>query len=253
MKNNPIKILELADLQAMLLHTCNYLNRPVRKSQLIKMVTELFECNTPKQAEFALLDLIEQGSLFQKGCFIATPEFASSWDGTVTAADEQIIKFLLSLKEEAKHYIFFDVFAKEPLAPSCFFQYIKKKYPALLHRNDTAFVYMEQMEKAFPYGLNNDFYAEMNDYPVEERWLTAFFNNPDCRIFIKNMDFSKKHINIQVVLLPGKKRSYRKAQAQFEEFEQHMPLYFHSDMNVHITKSLTSFTGSRKRKNRESI
>lgn len=249
MKKNNTIILELADLQKMLLHTCDYLNRPIRKSQLIKMAAELFECNTSKQAEFALLGLIEQGTLCQKDCFIVTPEFAPTWDGTVSAADEGIIKFLLSLKEEAKHDLFFHVYAPEALTPSSFFKYVKLKYPALLHRNDTALAYMEQLEKTFPYGLNNDFYAEMNDYPVR-RWLTDFFDDPDCRIFIKHMDFSKKHINIQVVLLPGKKRSYRKSQEQFEEFEQHMPLYFNSDMNIHITKSLTSFAGSRKRNSR---
>ncbi len=91
MKKNTNRVLELADLQQAILSTCNSLNRPIRKNQLIKMLTDLFECNTPKQAEFALLNLIEQGQLQQKDHFIVTPEFASIWDGTVTAADEGII------------------------------------------------------------------------------------------------------------------------------------------------------------------
>ena len=128
MKKYNTMILELADLQKMILHICDYLNRPIRKSQLIRMVTELFECNTPKQTAFALLDLIEQESLCQKDYFIVTPEFASQWDGTITAADEGIIKFFLSLKEEAKHDLFFDVYAPEPLTPDNFFQYVTRKY-----------------------------------------------------------------------------------------------------------------------------
>ena len=66
MKKTDNRILELADLQKALLSTCTCLNRPIRKNQLIKMVTELFECNTVKEVEFALLDLIEQGKLDRK-------------------------------------------------------------------------------------------------------------------------------------------------------------------------------------------
>ena len=56
MKNN--KTLELTALQDMLLTICSKLNRPIRKSQLKAFVTELFECNTNKQVDFAILDLI---------------------------------------------------------------------------------------------------------------------------------------------------------------------------------------------------
>ena len=73
MKKTDNRILELADLQKALLSTCTCLNRPIRKNQLIKMTTELFECNTAKEVEFALLDLIEQGKLQQKDYFITTP------------------------------------------------------------------------------------------------------------------------------------------------------------------------------------
>jgi DNA-binding response OmpR family regulator len=51
MKKTDNRILELADLQKVLLSTCTYLNRPIRKNQLIKMTTELFECNTAKEVE----------------------------------------------------------------------------------------------------------------------------------------------------------------------------------------------------------
>ncbi|MBD5452637.1 MAG: hypothetical protein HDR25_08355 [Lachnospiraceae bacterium] len=239
MKKTNNRTLELADLQRMLISTCTHLNRPIRKSQFIKMLTDLFEYNTPKQTEFALLDLIEQGKLKQKGHFITTPEFASTWDGTVTSTDEWIIKFLISLKEEAKHDLFFDVYAQEPLTPSCFFKYINMKYPALLRRQDTALAYMEQMEATFPYGLNSNFYMEMNDHPTD-RWFTSFFNNPDCRIFIKNMNISKNHINVQVALISGKKRSYRKANADFKEFKENISHYFDGNMTIHIRKSMTA-------------
>ena len=70
MKNS--KTLELTDLEAMLLSICSNLNRPIRKNQLIRMVTELFECNSKKQVEYALLGLIEHGQLVQKDFFIIT-------------------------------------------------------------------------------------------------------------------------------------------------------------------------------------
>lgn len=248
MKKNSNRTLELADLQHTLMSTCNSLSRPIRKSQLIKMVTDLFECNTPKQTEFALIDLIEQGSLCQQGHFITTQEFASTWDGNVTAVDEAIVKFLLSLKEEAKHDLFFNVYAQEPLTPHLFFQFVRMNYPVLLCRTGTALACMEYLEMSFPYGLNNDFYAELNDYPVSDRWLTTFFDNPDCRIFIKNMNVHKNHVNIQVVLVAGKKRSYRKANADFDELVANLPRYFDKNMAVHIRKSLTAFSSNQKRK-----
>lgn len=246
--NNNNKILELADLQKALLYICTHLNRPVRKNQLIKMLIDLFECNTAKEVEFALLDLIEQGKLQQKDYFIITPEFASTWDGTVTATDEGIIKFLLTLKEEAKHDLFFNVYAEEPLTPHNFFKYIEMKYPALLHRTDTARTYMEQMNNLFSYELNNDFYAELNDYPTS-RWMTEFFNSPDCRILIRNIFTGRNYAEFQVVLIPGKKKSYRKANRDYAEFQEHISSLFNRDIKVQVRRSLTTIPfGNRKRR-----
>ena len=56
MKKNNNRTLELVDLQKMLLDICANLNRPIRKTQLIKLVIEIFECNTQKQVDFAILD-----------------------------------------------------------------------------------------------------------------------------------------------------------------------------------------------------
>ena len=212
MKNT--KTLELTDLGAMLLTICTTINRPIRKNQLIKMVTDLFECNNQKQVDFAILDLIEQEQLIEYKHFIVTPDFYATWDKKVTAQDEGIVKYLLSLKEEAKHDIFFNVYAPEPLTPSTFFKYINMVSPALLHREDAALAYMEQFAKDLDYGLNNSFYAEKNDYPANH-WFSAFFDNPDCRLIIKSIDLHKNHVDLSIILLPGKARNYSMAKEQF--------------------------------------
>ncbi len=247
MKKNTNRVLELASLQKVLLSTCTHLNRPVRKNQLIKMVTELFECNTVKEVEFSLLDLIEQGKLQQKDYFITTPELSTDWDGTVTATDEGIIKFLLSLREEAKHDLFFNVYAQEPLTPHNFFKYVGMKYPALLHRADTAHAYMEQISSLFQRELSYDFYAELNDYPTG-RWFTTFFNSPDCRIIIRSISTGRNYANFQIVLLPGKRKSYRKAYKDFAEFEQNISSLFNKDVKVQVTKSLITIPFGKKRR-----
>lgn len=115
MKKNNNRTLELADLQKILLDVCTNLNKTIRKTQLLKMITELFECNTKNQVDFAILDLIEKDKLHYTKHFICTPNFAATWDGTVTSADEGIIKFLLSLKEEIKNDIYFSPYAQNHL------------------------------------------------------------------------------------------------------------------------------------------
>ena len=220
MKKTDNRILELADLQKALLSTCTCLNRPIRKNQLIKMVTELFECNTVKEVEFALLDLIEQGKLQQKDYFITTPEFAADWNGTITAADEGIINLL---------------------------KYIGMKYPALLRRADTALAYMDQLNNHFPFELNNAFYAELNDYPAN-RWFTKFFDSPDCRILIRNIFSGRNYANFQIVLLPGKKKSYKKAYKDYEEFQNNITSLFNRDVKIQVRRSLVTIPFSQKKR-----
>ena len=249
MKKNTNRVLELTDLQEVLLSTCTHLNRPIRKNQLIKMATELFECNTVKEAEFALLDLIEQGRLQQKDYFITTPEFATDWNGTVTATDEGIVKFLLSLKEETKNDLFFNVYAQEPLTPHNFFKYIESKYPALLHRTDTALAYMEQLNNIFSLELSNDFYAELNDYPTS-RWFTRFFDRPDCRILIKGIINGRNYAGFQIVLLPGKRKSYKKAYKDFAEFEENISSFFNRNVKIQVKRSLVTIPFGKKRRDR---
>ena len=250
MKKNNNRTLELVDLQKMLVDICTNLNRPIRKTQLIKMVTEVFECNSQKQVDFAILDLIEQDKLHYKKHFICTPDFATSWDGTVTAADEGIIKFLLSLKEEIKIDVYFSPYAPEPLTTAVFFKYVHFKYPALLQREDTSLAYMQQIDNLLPNIASNDFYIEINDYPTN-RWFTSFFNDKDCRIVIKKIDQQKNHLNIQLLLLPSIRRSYKLAHEQYEEFEQNIKSYFDKNIHLHIkTTLLTMITGTRPRRKR---
>lgn len=246
MKKNTNRTLVLSDLKQAILSTCNTLNRPIRRNQLIKIITDLFEYNTQKEAEFALLNLIEEGRLQQKDYFIITPEFASDWNGISTATDEGIVKYILSLKEEAKHDLFFNSYAEEPLTPHNFFKYISMKYPALLRRQDTALAYLEQLENTFSYELSNDFYAEKNDYPTG-RWFTKFFDSPNCRIIIKNIFAGRNYANFQIVLLPGKKRSYKKAYSDFEEFKQNISSLFNKDVKIQVRRSLTTIPFGRRK------
>lgn len=250
MKKNNNRTLELFDLQKMLLDICANLNRPIRKTQLIKLVIEVFECNSQKQVDFAILDLIEQDKLFYAKHFICTPDFAISWDRTVTTADEGIIKFLLSLKEEIKIDVYFSPYAVEPLTPAIFFKYVQLKYPALLKREDTTLAYMEQIDTLFPDIASNNFYMEFNDYPTNG-WFTNFFNDKDCRIVIKKMELNKNHFNIQLLLLPSTRRSYKLAHEQYEEFDQNIKSYFNNNIHLHIkTTLLTMITGTHPRRKR---
>ena len=250
MKKNNNRTLELADLQKMLLDICTNLNRPIRKTQLIKLVAEIFECNSQKQVEFAILDLIEQDKLHYEKHFICTPEFAATWDGTVTAADEGIVKFLLSLKEEIKFDVYFSPYAEETLTAATFFKYLHFKYAALLQREDTALAYMEQIDNLLPDVANNNFYMEFNDYPTN-RWFTSFFNDKDCRVVIKNIDQHKNHLNIHLLLLPSTRRSYKLAHEQYEEFKDNVELYFNNNIHLHIkTTLLTMITGTHPRRKR---
>ena len=66
------------------------------------MVTELFECNSKKQVEYAILGLTEHGQLVQKDFFIITPDFNATWDGTVTMLDGRYYQIFSFLKRRSK-------------------------------------------------------------------------------------------------------------------------------------------------------
>ena len=94
MKKNKQNIaLDLQGLQDLLIRICTTINMPIRKKVLIKMVTDLFEYkNSKKAVEFALIELVEQGLLFQKDYYIS----ANKGKLIPTATEEGIIKFLTS-------------------------------------------------------------------------------------------------------------------------------------------------------------
>ena len=121
-------------------------------------------------------------------------------------------------------------------------------YPALLHREDTALAYMNYFDSVLAYGLNNSFYAEKNDYPANH-WFSTFFDNPDCRLIIKNIDLHKNHVDLFVILLPGKTRNYSMAKEQLQELEEHIKNYFELQMIIHTkSKPLSMLTGDARRK-----
>lgn len=245
----PASQMGLAALQKVIIDTCTSLNRPVRKSLLPRFIIEFFECcTTPKQISFALLGLIETKQLLESGSFLVTPEFASGWDKNVTAMDEGIIRFFLSLKEEAKHNLFFNVYAEEKLTPSSFFKYVGMTYPSLLRRNDAALALMEQMANIFPpNSLNYEFYVQLHDYPLDDRWLTKFFSDPDRRIIIRNIFSGRNYANFQIILVSGRKGSFQKAYQDFNELRQNIPSLFSKDMEVQVKKSLITISAKRQK------
>lgn len=242
--------LDLEKLQETLVLLCSTLNMPLRKTIIHTFIREVFDFgNSIKNIDFALLDLTEQGILIQSSFFICSPECSSSGRTIPTATEEGIAKFLASksMKEEIKHDLFFSPMATDRITPQQFYKYVTLKYPALLAGTDAALAYMEQLEKILTYGLSDNFYAELNDYPTN-RWFSSFFNQ-DCRIVIKNIDQHKNHINIQLLLLPGKRRSYQLSHEQFEELKDNLSVYFDKSIHLHIkTTLLTMITGTRPRR-----
>ena len=248
-KNNNT-ILELEPLQKIILDTCTYLNRPIRKNSLIKMITQLFEYNSPSQVEFAIIVLLERGALIQYNFFIVTNEFSKDWDKHVTNMDENVIKFLLSLKEECKYDLFFDVFAKENLKPSIFFKYVKDKYPMLLKRENQALALMEQIDNTFFWGISNEFYVEQNDYPTN-RPLTRLLDNPDCMFFVQKIEVHRNYAYFHIMLLPNKKGKYQEAKKQVKEFEKIIPSYFDDSRKIYCKCTILALRiGTSKRKHK---
>ena len=119
-------------------------------------------------------------------------------------------------------------------------------YPALLHREDTAKAYAEQFDSHTLYTMAHYLYIEMNDYPTN-RWFTKFFDNPDCRIIITEIkQNNNQHVSIKLMLLPGKKRSYKLAHEQYREFKEKIQIYFLSDVTIHFSYTTLSMkTGTK--------
>lgn len=233
--------LDLQSLQDLLIRICTTLNMPIRKNILIKMVTDIFEYkNSKKAVEFAIIELVEQGLLFQKDHFISIDK-----DNLVpTATQEGISKFLTShfVKENIKSVFGFNPADELPLTPHIFFKYIENLFPELVSGADMPLACMEKMEKVLPYGLNNAFFAEQNDYPTN-RWLSKFFDE-DCRLIIHRITCYKNKVCFHLLLLPGRRRSYKKAHEQYEAFEENISQYFEKHIEVQVlSRPLSMVTG----------
>lgn len=96
--------------------------------------------------------------------------------------------------------------------------------------------------------INNNFYAEKNDYPSNRRF-TKFFDNPDCRIFIKDINLYKNQVSLTIITLPGKTRNYSIAKKQSLDFEVYFKSCLKPDMLMHTKiKPLSMLTGDTRRK-----
>ena len=241
-KNRNNITLDLQSLQDLLIKICTTLNMPIRKNILIKLVTDLFEYkNSKKAVEFALIELVEQGLLFQKDHFIS----ADKNNLIPTATQEGISKFLTShfVKENIKSTLGFNPSDELPLTPHIFFKYIDNQFPELVSGADMPLACMEKIEKALPYGLNNAFFAEENDYPTN-RWLSTFYDK-DCRLIIHRITCYKNKVYFHLLLLPGRRRSYRNAHEQFAAFEENISHYFENHMEVQVlSRPLSMIVGN---------
>lgn len=238
--------LDLDRLEEVLVQICTTLNMPIRKTSLHKFIKEVFGySNSIKQIDFALLDLIEQGYLIENTFYITSPKCASSGRTIPTATEEGMVKFLTSkaLQEEIKNDLFFSPFATDKITPHNYFKYIKCKYPALFAGKNAGLIYMKQLDELFAFGLTDQFYIELNEYPYCPVFFSKFFDT-DSRIIIKNISVHKKYVTFHLVLLPGKRRSYEKADEQYRYFAQQIDTYF-ENKKVHIkTTPLTMIVGT---------
>lgn len=240
--NNQRKTLD--ELRELLLKTVTFLGRPIRKSQLIKYMKNLYECkNKVSEIEFALLSLINDKLLIEDKHFIVTPAFHKEWDGTASAMDEAIVKFIPTLKERIKAEYYFNPFSEHTISCSSLFKYINMRYPFICNQL-LGLAYLEYFSEKYEYNICNDFFVELNDYPTDG-WFTCFFDIKDCRLLIEDISYSShNHVFIKLILIPGRGRSYKKAHEQYLEFEKNIKMYFPQN-TVHIkTKPLTMIIGT---------
>lgn len=217
--------LDIDQLEKLLLEICQNIQMPIRKSQLIKFPAEIFEYkNTKKQIDFALTGLIDQHMLIETKHFICTPELADLNRTSATPTEQAIVSFLLSgnLKESMKTDIHFNPLSNRKISPKDYFKILKMDYPALIS-SSPAQAYLEFLNRKI-FNLNDCLYKELNEYPYTDGFITKFFANRDCRLFIKSITEYKNKIIIQVVLLNGK--NYKLAHENFDILKQNLPAYF---------------------------
>ncbi len=238
--------LDIEGLESLLLEICENIHMPIRKSQLLKFPTDIFEYkNTKKQIDFALTGLIDQHKLFETNKhFICTPELADCGKTCPTPTEECIAKFLMSsnLKESMKTDIYFNPLSNRNITPKDYFKILKMEYPALISSNP-AKAYMEFLDRKI-FNLDNCLYTELNDYPYTDGFLTTFFAGRDSRLIIQNIHENRKSVTIKVILLPSKK-NYKKAHENLGLLEAELPKYIKKEKVIIKSIPLAMVIGSR--------
>lgn len=240
--------LELSELQNLITDFLERLYMPLRKSMLYRFIDETFEYdNTEKEVNFALVSLIEEGQIKEEKYYIASLSYAKAHRHIVPSATEEgIIRYISSktLKETIKHDLFFNVYAKEHITPDLFFKYLDMEYPALIGEG-RALHGLEFISGLMEYGLQNQLYVELNDYPTSF-YLTSLFTDEDSRLIIKDIKVNRLYVNVDVILVPGKKGSYKLAKENYEKLCTYFPTYFSQNKRVCIHyKLLTMITGTK--------
>ena len=85
-----------------------------------------------------------------------------------------------SFIELMKHDLFFNVYAEDKVSFELYTKYLKMDFPGLVG-NHRALDRMNQIQEKFEYGLSNQFYVEMNDFPTGQ-FLSSFLDDNDNRI-----------------------------------------------------------------------
>lgn len=219
--------LDYNKLEQLILKVMDYLNRPIMKEDLIKLVTELFVTNSTKNVEFCINSMTINDKLFQKDDYI----YHKHWDGKVTSADMFIPKYLISLKEDAIEYCDSFFSSQKYLKVEDFFYFVNRFYVGLLNYEDTANEYFQHIFFNCRKSIKNLTHAEFNDnYPG---WFTTFFNRKDCRVLIRNIcELHSSEIKINLILVPGKKGGYSQAHTEYLQFKKYIDLYLEGPYKI---------------------
>lgn len=226
--------LDIDQLENLILEIFENIKMPIRKSQLLKFPINVFELkNTKKQIDFALTGLLDSGRLIQTKHFICTPELADLGRTKATPTEQAIVAFLLSgnLIESMKQEIHFNPLSNRRISPKDYFKVLKLEFPALIS-SEPAKAYLEYFDRKI-FNVNNCLYTELNDYPYANGFITKFFDDRDCRLFIKSITEYKSKIIIQVVLLNGK--NYKLAHEKLDILEQNLQEYFSKKIIIKST------------------
>ena len=204
--------LELNELQNLIITILEKLHMPVRKTMLFRFTNDIFEYdNTPKEVDFSLVSLIEGSLIKEEKYYIASLTYAETHRHIVPSATEEgIVKYItsLSLKETIKHDLYFDVYAKEHISPSLYFKFLDMEYPCLVGKDRTLHG-LEYITDLMEYGLKNQIYEEINDFPTDY-YLTTLFSDEDSRLIIKNINVHHQYVNVDEYCSLGREKATKK-------------------------------------------